>query len=155
MTGNILQQPAPFVSSNTTLATIFAGANDVDTIIAALGGGAGGADQTAYINSQIDAFGQEFATLISIVRERAPSRASSRSTFPTWRACRDVHAPLQHRRAQQMLSVGINTRAINPNTSNGVLVVDLMCDPRSYQASAYSSDGFTQATLGTHGSPQK
>src|SRR5688500_6135225 len=62
MSGNILEQAAPFVFANTTLVTIFAGANDVDTIIAALGGGAGGADQTAYINSQIDAFGQDFAT---------------------------------------------------------------------------------------------
>ena len=42
MTGNFLEQQAPFVMSNTTLVTIFAGANDVDTIVAALGGGAGG-----------------------------------------------------------------------------------------------------------------
>ena len=31
MTGNFLEQQAPFVMSNTTLVTIFAGANDVDT----------------------------------------------------------------------------------------------------------------------------
>jgi lysophospholipase L1-like esterase len=40
-----------------------------------------------------------------------------------------------------MLSVGITTTVLNPNTSSGALVIDLMCDPRSYQASTYSSDG--------------
>lgn len=149
MTGNFLQLQAPFVISNTTLVTIFAGANDVDTIIAALGGGAGGADQTAYINSQIDAFGQEFAMLINMVRDRAPSARIVVLNLPNMAGMpRHAGAPLQHRRAEQMLSVGINTRAINPQVSSGVLVIDLMCDPRSSQASTYSSDGFHPSDMG-------
>jgi lysophospholipase L1-like esterase len=149
MSGNILEQAAPFVFANTTLVTIFAGANDVDTIIAALGGGAGGADQTAYINSQIDAFGQDFATLLGMVRDRAPSARIVVLNLPNMAGMpRHLSAPLQHRRAEQMLSVGINTRVINPKVSSGVLVVDLMCDARSYQGSTYSSDGFHPSDTG-------
>ena len=94
MTGNFLQQQAPFVISNTTLVTIFAGANDVDTIIAALGDGAGGSDQTAYINSQIDAFREEFATLIGDVRNRAPSARIVVLNLPNMAGCRDAQARL-------------------------------------------------------------
>jgi lysophospholipase L1-like esterase len=149
MTGNYLQQQAPFVNANTTLVTIFAGANDVDTITAALGGGAGGTDQTAYINSQIEAFGQDFAMLVSLVRDRAPSARIVVLNLPNMAGMpRHAGAPLQHRRAEQMLSVGINTGVINPRASSGVLVVDLMCDARSYQASTYSSDGFHPSDVG-------
>ena len=152
MTGNFLQRQVSFVAANSTLVTIFAGGNDVDTIIAALGGGAGGADQaaqTAYINSQIDAFGQEFATLINQVRDRAPSARIVVLNLPNMAGMpRHQTAPLQHRRAEQMLSVGITTRVINPYASSGVLIVDLMCDARSYQASTYSSDGFHPSDAG-------
>ena len=149
MTGNFLQVQAPFVPSNTTLVTIFAGANDVDTIVAALGGGAGSADQAAYINSQIDMFGQEYATLVNLVRERAPSARIVAFNLPNMAGIpRHAGAPLQQRRAEQMLSVGINTRVINTHVSNGVVVVDLLCDARSYQASTYSSDGFHPGDAG-------
>ena len=46
------------------------------------------------------------------------------------------------------LSVGITTRALNPHASSDALVIDLMCDPRSYQASTYSSDGFHPSDTG-------
>jgi len=36
--------------------------------------------------------------------------------------------------------VGFTTAAVNVLTSQGVTVVDLMCDPRSYLPSNYSSD---------------
>jgi lysophospholipase L1-like esterase len=142
--GNFLEQEAPFVSvrGTPTLVTIFAGANDVNTITAALGGGAGGADQTAFLNSQIQAFGRDFATLLRMVRDQAPSARIVVLNLPNMAGMPFlVNAPVQHRRASQMLSVGITTTVLNPNTSSGALVIDLMCDPRSYQASTYSSDG--------------
>ena len=135
--------------SDSTLVTMFAGANDVDTIIAALGGGAGGSDQTAYINSQIDAFGHEFATLIGLVRDRAPSARIIVLNLPNMAGMpRRAGTALQQRRAEQMLSVGINTRVINPQASSGAIVIDLMCDPRSSQAATYSSDGFHPSDVG-------
>lgn len=147
--GNFLQQEAPFVRSDTTLVTIFAGANDINTITAALGGGAGGSDQIGFINAQIQAFAQDFTTLLSIVRERAPSVRIVVLNLPNMGAMPFLaNAPLQHRRAAQMLSVGMTTTVVNSTTTSGVAVIDLMCDPRSYQASTYSSDGFHPSDAG-------
>jgi lysophospholipase L1-like esterase len=147
--GNFLEQQAPFVFEGTTLVTIFAGANDVNTITSALGGGAGGADQTAFINSQIQAFAQEFAMLLRMVREKAPSVRIVVLNLPNMAGMPFlVNAPLQHRRAAQMLSVGMTTTAMNPSTASGVTVIDLMCDSRAYQASTYSSDGFHPGDTG-------
>ncbi|HUP39430.1 MAG TPA: SGNH/GDSL hydrolase family protein [Vicinamibacterales bacterium] len=147
--GNFLEQQAPFVTPDTTLVTIFAGANDVNTVTAALGGGAGAADQTAFINSQVQLFGQDFAALLRIVRERAPAVRIIAFNLPNMGAIPLLaNAPLQHRRAAQMLTRGMTTTVINPSTSSGVMVVDLMCDPRSYQSSTYSSDGFHPSDAG-------
>ena len=140
---NLLEEAAPFVTSQASLVTIFTGANDVNTITAALGGGAGAADQPAYINSQIQAFGQDFAALLRMVRERAPSARVVVLNLPNMGAMPfRANSTLQLRRASQMLSVGITTTVINPSIASGVTVLDLMCDPRSYQAATYSSDGF-------------
>ena len=146
---NFLDQEAPFVHPQTTLVTIFAGANDVNTVTAALGGGAGAPDQTAFINTQIQAFAQDFATLVRLVRERAPSARVVALNLPNMAAMPFLSgAPLQQRRAAQMLSVGMTTTAINASGAGGVLIVDLMCDPRSYQPSTYSSDGFHPSDAG-------
>jgi lysophospholipase L1-like esterase len=42
----------------------------------------------------------------------------------------------------QQLSVGFTRQGANPFAAQGALVIDLMCDARSYQASNYSPDGF-------------
>jgi lysophospholipase L1-like esterase len=59
-----------------------------------------------------------------------------------------VGASASQRQAAQLLSVGMTTAAINPLTTQNVLVVDMMCDARSYQASTYSSDGFHPSDTG-------
>ena len=150
---NMLEQAAPFVTPETTLVTIFAGANDVNTITSALGAGAGAAagaaDQPAFINSQIQAFGQDFAALLRTVREKAPSARILVLNLPNMGAMPFLaSASLQQRRAAQMLSVGVTTTVINPAVSSGVMVLDLMCDSRSYQSSTYSSDGFHPGDAG-------
>jgi lysophospholipase L1-like esterase len=147
--GNFLEQQAPFVPPAATFVTIFAGANDVDSIVAALGGGAGGSDQVGYINSQIQAFGQDFSTLLGAVRDKAPTARIAVLNLPNMAGMpRHANASLQQRRAEQMLSVGITTQVINAQAASGVLVVDMMCDPRSYEASTYSSDGFHPSDAG-------
>ena len=68
----------PFVQPNATVVTIFAGINEVNTITAALGGGAGGSDPNGYIDAQVRAFGADYATLLAGIRaDRAGRRASS------------------------------------------------------------------------------
>jgi lysophospholipase L1-like esterase len=147
--GNFVESEAPFVPAATTLVTIFAGGNDVNTVIAALGGGAGGADQIGYINSQVKAFGDDYAAMLKIIRDRAPSARIIALNLPNMAGMPFLAGvSLQQRQAAQRLSVGMTTTVINPLTSQGVLVVDLLCDARSYQTSTYSGDGFHPSDAG-------
>jgi lysophospholipase L1-like esterase len=147
--GNFIEQEAPFVTTNATVVTIFAGPNDVNTITGALSGGASSGDQAGFINSQIRAFGDDFTTMLNIIRERASSARIIALNLPNMGAMPFLAgSSLQHRQAAQMLSVGMTRTVINPRTSEGLLIVDLMCDPRSYQASTYSADGFHPSDTG-------
>jgi lysophospholipase L1-like esterase len=145
----IQDQEAPFIHSSTTLITIFAGANDVNTLTHALGAGAGGADRVGFINAQIGEFGQDFNTLMQSVRDRVPNARIIVLNLPNVAGMPFLaSATRDHRLAAQMLSVGMTSTVFNPSASRGVLVVDLMCDARSYQASTYSSDGFHPSDTG-------
>ena len=42
----------------------------------------------------------------------------------------------------QRISVGFSREGANALVAQGVVVVDLLCDPRSYQGGSYSGDGF-------------
>jgi lysophospholipase L1-like esterase len=146
---NFIEAEAPFVKSNSTLITIFAGANDVNTVTSALGGGAGGSDPIGFINAEIKAFGTDYATLLNLLRARAPSARIVVLNLPNMGAMPFLSgASLAQRQAAQKLSVGMTTTVINPLTAQNVLVIDMMCDPRSYQASTYSSDGFHPSDVG-------
>jgi lysophospholipase L1-like esterase len=139
--GNFIEAQMPFVPADSTLVTIFAGANDVNVITAALGGGAGSGDRNAFIDQQVRNFGNDYATLLTGIRAVAGSARVIVLNLPNiagmpFRA----RSPLPERQAAQRASVGMTTTVINslPN----VAVVDLMCDARMYQPSIYSSDGF-------------
>jgi lysophospholipase L1-like esterase len=141
--GNFMDQEVPFVLPDTTLFTIFAGANDVNVVTAALGGGAGGSDRTGYLNSQITEFGRDFSTLLQAIRDRASSARIVVLNLPNMGAMPFLtRAARDQRLAAQTMSVGITRTVFNPLTSSGAVVIDLMCDARAYQGSTYSSDGF-------------
>jgi lysophospholipase L1-like esterase len=140
---NFIEQQAPFVTTNATVVTIFAGANDVNIITGALGSGAGGSDPTGFINNQVRAFGDDFTMMLTVIRKQASSARIIALNLPNMGAMPFLaSASLQQRQAAQMLSVGITRTAINPRTTEGLIVIDLMCDARSYQTSTYSADGF-------------
>src|SRR6185295_10466656 len=120
--GNFIDQEMPFVPQTATVVTIFAGGNEVTTITAALGGGAGGSDPAGFIDSQ-----PRFVIL------NVPNMAG----LPFL-----AGAPLAQRQAAQRASVGMTRSVVNALASDTISVVDLMCDPRSYQPSIYSGDGF-------------
>ena len=146
---NFIESEAPFVNANTTLFTIFAGGNDVNVVTSAMGRGAGASDQIGYINAQIRAFGADYMTLLSLLRARAPSARIVALNLPNMGAMPFLAgASAQQRQAAQLLSVGMTTTAINALTAQGVIVIDLMCDPRSYQAVTYSADGFHPSDVG-------
>jgi len=141
--GNFIDAEAPLVPAAATLVTIFAGANDGNVITAALGGGAGGSDPNAYIDQQVRAFGDDYAMLLAAVRSRAASARIVVLNVPNLAGLPSLAgASLAQKQAAQRIAVRMTTTIINPMTTQNVRVIDLMCDPRLYQASNLSSDGF-------------
>jgi lysophospholipase L1-like esterase len=139
--GNFVDNEVPFAQMDSTVTTVFGGVNDVITIVSALGQGAGGNNAQAYIDSQVSAFVSSYASVIAGIRARAPGTRIIALNVPNVAALPYfAGAALDQRQAQQRLAVGFTTRAINVLTSQGITVVDLMCDARSYLASNYSSD---------------
>ena len=55
--------------------------------------------------------------------------------------------PTSEKSIMQRIAVGISDR-VNALTAKNVLVVDLMCDARLYQAQNYASDGFHPGDAG-------
>ena len=142
--GNLIDSEMPFVPRDSTLVTIFAGGNDVNVITAALGGGAGAANQTAFIDQQVQNFARDYAALVDGIRERIgeSGRIVALNLPNLSRLPYVATAPLQQRQAIHRASVGITTTAINPQASRGVRVVDLMCLAALYSPTSLYSDGF-------------
>ncbi|HEY3380809.1 MAG TPA: SGNH/GDSL hydrolase family protein [Vicinamibacterales bacterium] len=141
--GNFIDQEAPFVPRNSTIVTIFAGGNDVNTVVAAVGGGAGGSNIPAYVDQQIRAFGTDYAALLKIIRDRAPSARIIVANLPNFAGIpMTAGYTLDRRQLMQKVSVGFDTQVVNPLASQGIAVVDLLCNPRFSDPSIFSSDGF-------------
>ncbi|HUR36163.1 MAG TPA: SGNH/GDSL hydrolase family protein [Vicinamibacterales bacterium] len=139
--GNLIEQEMPFVSRSADVVTVFTGANDVNTITAALGNGAGSGNQAAYIDDKVAAFAADYVTLINGIRARASQARIIVLNLPNMAALPYLaSASLAQKQAAQRASVRMTTTAIN--TLQGVTVIDLMCDSRLYSSSIYSSDGF-------------
>jgi lysophospholipase L1-like esterase len=140
--GNFIENEMSFVQTNATVVTIFAGVNEINTITAALGGGAGGSDTNAYIDAQVKAFGADYATLLAGVRARSGSARIVILNVPNAAGLPFLAgASLAQRQAAQRAAVGMSKTVVNPLASSSITVVDLTCDARSYVASNYSSDG--------------
>ena len=141
--GNFIEQEMPFVLTESTVVTIFAGGNEINIITAALGGGAGASDQAGYIDTQVRTFGTDYATLLAGIRAKAGTARIIALNVPNLAALPLLAgASLGQKQAAQRASVGMTMTVVNPLTSQGVLVVDLMCDSRTYLSSNLSSDGF-------------
>jgi len=140
--GNFIDQEAPFVQKNATLVTIFAGLNEINTVTAALGAGAGGSDPNGYIDAQVRAFSADFSTLLRIVSDRAGSPRRVILNVPNPAGMPYLaSASLAQRQAAQRAAVGMTRTVVNPLASSNTVIVDLMCDARSYQPATFSSDG--------------
>jgi lysophospholipase L1-like esterase len=140
--GNFIDSEMNFVQQNATVVTIFAGINEVNVVTAALGGGAGGSDPTAYIETQVRAFAADYTTLVSGIRARAGSPRFVILNVPNAAGLPFLAgSSLAQRQAAQRAAVGMTRTAVNTLVSSNVAVVDLMCDARSYLPSNYSSDG--------------
>jgi lysophospholipase L1-like esterase len=140
--GNFIDQEAPFVQRNATLVSVFAGLNEINTVTAALGGGAGGSDPNGYIDAQVRAFSADFSTLLRGISDRAGSPRRVILNVPNPAGMPYLaSASLAQRQAAQRLAVGMTRTVVNPLAAANAVVVDLMCDARSYQPATFSSDG--------------
>lgn len=140
--GNFIEQEMPFIPRNTTLVTIFAGGNEVNTITAALGAGAGGSDPNGYVDSQVRAFGVDYTTLLNGIRDRAGAPRIVILNVPNMAGLPYLSgASAAQRQAAQRIAVGMTRTVVNPLAGGNIVVIDLMCDARTYARSNYSSDG--------------
>jgi lysophospholipase L1-like esterase len=122
---------------------VFAGGNDTNTIGAAVDRGAGGADPNGYIDEQVRTFADDYAALVRGIRQRAPAARIVAMNLPNFAGLPyTARFTSAQKRYMQRISVGFSREGANTLAAEGVVVVDLLCDPRSYQSSNYSSDGF-------------
>src|SRR5262249_25374553 len=69
--GNFIEREVPFIQATTTIVTIFAGGNEVNTITAALGRGAGSTDQAGFIDRYVTAFANDYGVMLDGIDARA------------------------------------------------------------------------------------
>lgn len=140
---NFLENEMPFVAKDATLVTVFAGGNDANTIGAALEDGLGGSDPNAYLAARVARFGADLKTLMSGIKSRAPSARIVMLNLPNLAALPYASSySTAKKRTLQTISVQLSARINALRTSDGALIVDLMCDAAIYQPNTYSSDGF-------------
>ena len=148
--GNFIDNEMPFVLTDSTVTTVFAGVNDVVTVVSALGQGAGGGNPQAFIDAQIRAFAADYSTLISGIRAKAPG-PYYRVECPDVAALRISQAALDQRQASGCRWASRRRRSML--TSQGVTVVDLMCDarlsPSNYSADFHPNDAGYAYQLGS------
>jgi lysophospholipase L1-like esterase len=148
---NLVQNERPFIPTDTTFLTIFIGGNDANTIGAAADTGFGGADPSSYIQTQIQNFGTTYRELVTDIKSKAPQARIVVLNLPNLAAMPYAAGySLAQRRGLQQIAVGLSAQ-MNALSSQGVVVLDLMCDPLFYQPQMLSSDGFHPSDAGyTH-----
>lgn len=140
--GNFLEREVPFVPRDSTVVTVFAGGNDVNTIGTALERGQGAGNPTAFIQTHTQNFARDLKALVDGIRGRAPNARIVILNLPNMAALPySAGLTLQKKQVMQQISVAFSAQ-INALTAQNVLVVDLMCDAQMYQANMFSSDGF-------------
>ena len=138
---NFIDGEMPFVAKDSTLVTVFADANGVNAIGAALRP-LTPSQRSAYAQTQIQNFGRDFATLAAGISDRAPAAKIIVLNMPNLARLPYAAGYSEDERLWlRTLSTGFTT-AINASRSSRLLVVDLMCHAPVYQPSIYSSDGF-------------
>ncbi len=146
--GTLLDQSAPFIPSNSTHVSIFAGGNDANVIGQAVRAGRGGANVAGFIEQHVNQFGTDMVDLIGRVRLRSPSARIVVFNLPNLAVAPYVSsATVLEKSILQRIAVTMTDR-INALTAQGVLVVDLLCEPRSYVPANLSSDGFHPSDAG-------
>jgi len=146
--GTFIERYPAFVPPGTTHVTIFAGGNDANVIGSAVSAGQGVPDIRGYVDGQVRQWGSDLAEFVSRVRSRSSTARIVAYNLPNLGAAPYMAGrTVQERSIMQRIATGL-TDQINSLTSRGVIVIDLMCDPRLAQPATYSSDGFHPSDAG-------
>ncbi len=139
---NFVSDEMPFVKTDATLVTVFAGGNDANTLASAMKNSVSGSDPNAWVNTQILNWGKDMTTMISGIRARAPKARIVILNLPNLAALPySSGLSLADKRVLQTVAVGLNAQ-VNLMAAQGATVVDMMCDSRLYNPAIFSSDGF-------------
>ena len=143
---NFIENQVPFVSPTSTHVTVFAGGNDANVLAQAIRAGVVGSDTPndvrAFVDRQIDQWGNDFSDLIRRIRARAPGARIVAYNLPNLAAFPYVSRNTTlERSVLQRIAVGFAER-INASATQNVLVIDLLCEPRLYTAANLAADGF-------------
>lgn len=146
--GAFLERYPGSIRPTTTHVTIFAGGNDANIIGNAVGAGLGGNDPRGFIDGQVRQWGADLAELVSRVRNRAPNARIVVFNLPNLAAAPYMTGrTVAEKSIMQRVTTGLADQA-NGLTGQGVLVLDMMCDPRVIQPSSFSGDGFHPSDAG-------
>jgi lysophospholipase L1-like esterase len=143
---NFTDNQVPFVTASATHVTVFAGGNDANTIAQAVRAGLPGSDTPndirAYIDRQVQQWGDDFGDMLRRIRARAANARIVVYHLPNLAALPYVAGNTALERAVlQRIAVGLTDR-INANANANVAIVDLMCEARVYSGGNVSGDGF-------------
>lgn len=145
---NVIEDEAPYVRRDSTLVTVFIGANDANIVGRAVLNGLGGSDPGPYVQLQIQRFAADMQTLVGTIRGRSAGARLVVLNLPNMaNTPYAAGLPLAEKRILQTLTVGFSA-GINALSSQGVHVVDLTCDPNFYAPAIFSSDGFHPSDAG-------
>lgn len=140
--GNFIDSQMPFVPRDSTIITLFAGGNDVNTVGAALRAGRHNGEINGYIDAQIASFTTEFRDLIAGIRARGTGSKLYVLNLPNMARLPYANGyNSTEREYLRRLSVGFSA-AMNATRAADVHIIDLMCHAPAYNAGIYSSDGF-------------
>ncbi|HUE86355.1 MAG TPA: GDSL-type esterase/lipase family protein [Vicinamibacterales bacterium] len=146
--GTLIEQAAPFIPSNSTHVSIFAGGNDANVIGQAVRAGRAGGNVAGFVDQHVNQFGVDLVDLVARVRLRSPTARIVAFNLPNLAVAPYVSsATVIEKSILQRIAVGLTDR-INALSAQGVIVVDLMCEPRSYNPANISSDGFHPSDAG-------
>ena len=146
--GNFLTNQAPFTSPSATLVTVFAGGNDANTIGQVVQAQLAGDDPRAFIDQQVNKWGEDLSAVVRAARVRAPSARVVLLNLPNLAGAPYLaRNSAVERGVMQRIAVGMSER-VNAMASASVFVVDLLCDARILEPASFSSDGFHPSDRG-------
>jgi lysophospholipase L1-like esterase len=150
--GDFITNELPVVNVKSNTVTIFAGGNDTNAIVAcAVGIVMGGGNPTAFINAEIAKFGADYAALVAGIKATSPPGVTIIvANLPNFALIPvGTQQPVAVQALLKQVSLAFDQSIINPSAGVTVsAVVDLLCDPRSYNVANFSADGFHPNAVG-------